>query len=95
MHRVHLLIHGRVQGVGYRYFVLRRAQELNLTGWVRNLADGSVETEADGDRAGLERFRDRLTKGPAAARVDRVLERWSETAVAHERFVIRADGASP
>lgn len=91
MHRVHLVIQGRVQGVGYRYFVLRRAQELELNGWVRNRADGSVEVEAEGARVSLERFRARLLEGPPSARVDDAAEAWSEGPAAHARFVIRPD----
>jgi hypothetical protein len=48
MHRLHAVVHGRVQGVGFRYFVMREARALGLSGWVRNQADGSVEVEAEG-----------------------------------------------
>jgi len=49
--RVHLVVHGLVQGVGFRWFVARRADGLGLSGYVRNLYDGSVEAEAEGDRS--------------------------------------------
>lgn len=87
MHRVHLVIQGRVQGVGFRYFVMRRAQELDLTGWVRNLANGDVEAEAEGPRESLDRLVERVREGPAAARVDRVHEQWSEGPRRHDRFL--------
>lgn len=68
-------VHGRVQGVGFRHFVLREGQALELAGWVRNECDGTVSGEAGGDLSRLEAFRDRLTQGPGWARVARV--EWS------------------
>lgn len=92
MHRIHLEIQGRVQGVGFRYFVLRRARELQLTGWVRNRADGSVEVEAEGGHAELVRLVARLGEGPAGARVDGIRETWSESTGQHRHFLIRSEG---
>jgi acylphosphatase len=69
---VRLRVRGRVQGVGYRYFTLRRARELDLGGWVRNLPDGSVEVEAWGGEAEIGRLRRALAQGPAGARVTAV-----------------------
>lgn len=66
------VVRGRVQGVGYRLFALRGAQELGLNGWVRNLPDGSVETFAEGDDAAMERYLTRLGYGPLLSRVDGV-----------------------
>ena len=86
MHRVHLRVQGRVQGVGFRYFVLRRAQELGVTGWVQNLSSGDVEVEAEGTHDALRRLIERVHEGPAAARVDRVFEQWSEGPRLHDRF---------
>jgi acylphosphatase len=63
---------GRVHGVGYRYSVLNVARELGLAGWVRNAADGSVETRAQGHERVVEQFVEFLRKGPRAARVDAV-----------------------
>lgn len=62
-------IEGRVQGVGFRAFVRRRARDLGLDGWVRNAADGTVEAEAAGDPASLDAFEDHLRQGPPAGRV--------------------------
>ena len=86
MHRVHLVIQGRVQGVGFRYFVLRQADTLRLAGWVRNLADGDVELEAEGDRASLEALVEAARRGPSSARVTNVVESWSESAPRYKRF---------
>ncbi len=68
------LVRGRVQGVGFRWFVEREAQILGIAGWVRNNADGSVEVLAMGSREQLLGLRSRLRAGPRAARVDEVEE---------------------
>jgi len=62
-------VNGRVQGVGYRYFVLREAEALGISGFARNLPDGRVEVVAEGPGEDLERFEDRLRRGPAFATV--------------------------
>jgi acylphosphatase len=69
---VRFLVHGRVQGVGFRWFVWREAERLGLRGIARNLADGSVEVVADGGETALRELERSLTRGPAMARVDRV-----------------------
>lgn len=66
------LVRGRVQGVGFRWFVEREAQMLGLAGWVRNNHDGSVEVLAQGTRDQLLGLHSRLREGPRAARVDSV-----------------------
>ncbi|HLX46309.1 MAG TPA: acylphosphatase [Bryobacteraceae bacterium] len=63
------VISGRVQGVGFRYFAERAAKELGVTGWARNLDDGSVEVHANGTRAALDDFEGRLRSGPSFAEV--------------------------
>jgi acylphosphatase len=68
------LVRGRVQGVGFRWFVEREAHILGIAGWVRNNADGAVEVLAQGTREQLSALRDRLQQGPRAARVDTVDE---------------------
>ena len=90
MLRVHLVIHGRVQGVGFRYFVVRRAAELGLAGWVRNRADGAVEVEAEGGRDALETLVEAARRGPQGARVLAVDESWAEGAAAHRGFGVRS-----
>jgi acylphosphatase len=77
MERLHAVIHGDVQGVGFRYYVQRKARELDLRGWVRNNDDGTVELVAEGDRARLEELRRAAEQGPRMSRVDRVDARWS------------------
>lgn len=66
------LISGRVQGVGFRYFVLRRATSLGLAGWTRNLPNGSVEVVARGDGAALSALETELERGSAHSKVENV-----------------------
>ena len=66
------LISGRVQGVGFRYFVHGAAVREGLNGWVRNLPTRHVEVLAEGDPGAMERFEQQLRLGPSAARIDRV-----------------------
>jgi len=80
---------GRVQGVGFRVFVLDAAEAEGLGGWVRNTPDGDVEGVAEGEREAIDRFARRLERGPASARVDHVTMD-DETAGRHgRRFEIR------
>lgn len=67
-------VEGRVQGVGYRYFVQKRAAEFNISGWVKNQPDGSVFVVAQGDAKDMESFLDHLKSGPSAARVTRFIK---------------------
>ena len=66
------LITGRVQGVGFRYFVLRQAGSLGLAGWTRNLPNGAVEVVARGGEEGLSALEAALARGPSHARVENV-----------------------
>jgi acylphosphatase len=82
-------VRGSVQGVGFRFFARRTALSLGLRGYVRNLADGSVEALAEGPGADLETLLSALRRGPAGARVDDVEARWSEPSSAFSGFAIR------
>jgi len=68
------LVTGRVQGVGFRWFVEREAAQLSIAGWVRNREDGSVEVMATGTPEQLRSLKSKLQQGPRAARVDVVQE---------------------
>jgi acylphosphatase len=68
--RIHVVVRGRVQGVGFRWFVRETARGLDLTGWVRNMANGSVEVEADGSEAAVEQLRRALARGPDGAEIE-------------------------
>jgi acylphosphatase len=74
LERVRLRVTGRVQGVGFRWFVVAEGRRLGIRGWVRNNADGSVELEAEGTAAELSALRARVAKGPPASRVQNVHE---------------------
>jgi len=67
------LVSGQVQGVGFRFFAKDAAAREGLSGWVRNLDNGSVEIEAEGDSEALQRFEMAIRRGPRSARIDDVL----------------------
>jgi len=75
--RLHAVVQGRVQGVGFRYFVLDRAEELHLTGICRNLRSGDVEVIAEGEQGALEALLVALKQGPGMAHVENVHAVWS------------------
>jgi acylphosphatase len=75
---LHVIVHGRVQGVGFRWFTSRRARELGLAGWVRNLENGSVEVYAEGGERALSALAEALATGPAGARIERVETRYGD-----------------
>jgi acylphosphatase len=68
--RRHVTFRGKVQGVGFRWFVKESAEALGLVGWVRNLADGSVESEVQGPEGAVDRFLENVRTGNPYARVD-------------------------
>jgi acylphosphatase len=72
MSTMHVRVAGLVQGVGFRWFVRERARRLGLSGWVRNLPDGSVEVVAEGDHAQLDLLRSELQRGPSGASVSEI-----------------------
>jgi acylphosphatase len=76
--RLHAVVEGMVQGVNFRYYTVRRARSLGLTGWVANRWDRKVETVAEGRREDLETFLEFLHEGPPSAVVTRVEPRWEK-----------------
>jgi len=90
---LHFLIQGRVQGVGFRWYVHREASELDLHGWVRNTEEGDVEVVASGDVAGLAELRASLRRGPRGSRVDRVIEHYLDEREAADLNAFRIEGA--
>lgn len=87
--RLSAIVHGRVQGVNFRYFTLRRANELGLTGYVRNKWDGTVEVVAEGHKAALERLLEYIKVGPRAAWVEKVNAQWGAYSGQFTRFEVR------
>lgn len=87
---LHAVIYGSVQGVNFRYFVMRHARELGLTGYVRNLLrERAVEVVAEGGKEKLEQLLKYLEAGPRGAWVQRVEVNWSESKGAYSRFEVR------
>jgi acylphosphatase len=89
---VEAVVRGRVQGVGYRYFVLRLASRAGLRGWVSNESDGTVRCVAEGPRPALEALLAALRDGPPGARVSSVDEAWLPATGAFDRFGVRSAG---
>lgn len=90
---LHVRIEGRVQGVGFRWFVREAAVGLGLAGWVRNLPDGAVEVLAAGGAAAIATLRERLAAGPPGARVDRLTDLAADVvSVPGDRFEIVRGG---
>lgn len=85
---VHILVEGRVQGVGFRYYVKKIAEETGVTGWVRNLYDDRVEILAQGDSNKLNNFIAVVRVGPASAHVTNLILEWLEAEARYERFSI-------
>lgn len=84
--RLHCIIHGRVQGIFFRANTVEQAKKLNLTGWVKNNPDGTVEFVAEGEKSNLELLFRWANKGPSAARVDKIESDWEEETGEFDRF---------
>lgn len=87
--RLHAIVHGLVQGVNFRAFTRRKAIEEGLTGWVRNLHDGTVETIAEGAPEALEAFEEFLHIGSPSASVSHVTTEWIDAINEFTDFHIR------
>lgn len=85
---LHAWVDGQVQGVGFRYFTLQRAEAHELNGWVRNLFDGRVEVMAEGPRSNLEDFLEDLRRGPRSGYVNEVRIEWNEASGQFRKFSI-------
>lgn len=90
---LHFLVQGRVQGVGFRWFVEREASVIGLRGWVRNTEEGDVEIVAAGNAADLDRLRASLRRGPRGSRVDRLVEQILDESEGRELSAFRIEGA--
>ena len=87
--RLHAVVHGRVQGVNFRYYTVRAAQRLRLTGWVANRWNGTVETVGEGSREALFKFLAFLHRGSPSAFVQRVDDKWDTPTGEFEAFKVR------
>lgn len=87
---VQIIVYGRVQGVFFRDFTTRHANQLGLTGYVRNTPEGTtVEVQAEGEKGKLEKLIDSLRKGPPRARVERLETKWMEYKGNYSDFRVR------
>ncbi len=86
MKRVHVIVSGRVQGVGFRYFAVQEAQRIGVKGWVRNTPDGCVETVAEGSDGQLNEFLASLQTGPAFGYVTNCDVSWLDATGEYNRF---------
>lgn len=87
--RAQITVRGIVQGVNYRWFAQRNASERGLTGYVRNMPDGSVQVVAEGQRAEIEQLIEALRVGPSAAVVESVTVDWNPPQGDFQRFEVR------
>ncbi len=76
--RIHILVSGQVQGVYFRENTRKKAEELGISGWVRNMLDGRVEIMAEGDKDKLDKLMRWAEQGPAFAKVDGLRTAWPE-----------------
>ena len=89
MQRVHIIVHGSVQGVFFRHYTKKTASSLGLKGYVRNMADGTVEIAAEGPKEKLNGLIEFCRKGPEAAEVSKVDVKFGETRNEFEGFEVR------
>jgi acylphosphatase len=87
--RVHILVTGRVQGVGFRQFTAIRARALGLRGFARNLPDGQVEVVAEGERRALLTLLEAVGAGPPGAEVSSLKTTWEDAPASTRDFLIR------
>jgi acylphosphatase len=89
MQRVIIKVFGQVQGVGFRWYTRRMAQDLGLTGWVCNEPDDSVKILAEGERDKLEKLVDWCRQGPESAQIDNVEAEWTKTKEEFKDFTVK------
>ncbi|MCH7662525.1 MAG: acylphosphatase [Chloroflexi bacterium] len=90
--RLHAVVHGKVQAVSFRYFTLRAAQPLGITGWVRNRFNGTVEIIMEGEEHNLEKLLEIVRHGPPSSNVSMVDHNWESVTGDFKKFKIRMTG---
>lgn len=93
--RAHVLLRGRVQGVSFRYYTLREAERLGVSGWVRNLWDGRVEALFEGDEQAVKAAVEWCRHGPSSANVEDLDLRWETPTGEFSGFRVRMNGRGP
>ena len=89
MKRLHLIIHGKVQGVFFRDYVKKTADSLDLKGFVKNNSDGTVEVVAEGSEEKLKKLLDQCRQGSSSSKVDKTEDSWEEASASFDSFEIR------
>ena len=89
-HRVHVWVQGRVQGVGFRAYVMQNALPIGVTGWVRNVGYDAVEAIAEGTKEQIEEFLRMVKRGPIGSRVDESHEEWEQVTGEFGSFRVKA-----
>ncbi|GAA0084611.1 acylphosphatase [Clostridium sp. CTA-7] len=89
MTRYYIIVEGRVQGVGFRYFCQMNATSLNLTGWVHNMDNGMVEMEVQGDKIIVNKFISIISKGNFFIRVDSISKKEIDLVLNEHKFKIK------
>jgi acylphosphatase len=89
MKRVRILIEGRTQGINFRYYTQQQAQKLGLAGFVRNLSDGRIEIDAQGDDESVEEMLTWCQEGPQSAQLKSILFRYDEPSEHVSDFIVR------
>ena len=84
----YIRVTGMVQGVGFRYFAMRQANQLGLNGYVKNRGDGSVEIQVEGQRETVDRFRSILREGPGYSSVDNVEITYEAYSAKYKKFSV-------
>ncbi|PTX59981.1 acylphosphatase [Melghirimyces profundicolus] len=89
MQRRHIMVHGRVQGVGFRHYTRKAALSIGVKGWVRNRPDGTVEIDAQGPASKMERFVEAVRKGSPASQVKRLETKEKKPTDRYRTFEVR------
>ena len=89
LNAVHMIAYGRVQGVGFRFFVRDQASTYGIKGWVKNLYDGGVEIHAEGEKKILDAFIERVRRGPVFGHVSELTVDWIEPTNSCNNFSIQ------
>ena len=84
----HMIVYGMVQGVGFRYFTVRQAAALELTGYVKNLPDGSVEVDVEGEKNSIDQLKKQLEQGPGFSSIDKVYIRYEDFTAKYHKFSV-------
>ena len=85
---IHIIVHGLVQGVGFRFYVRDRSAQYGIKGSVKNLHDGTVEIYAEGDEKQLHKFIEKIREGPSFGHVSRLVRKWKEPSDSYTDFTI-------